>query len=270
MEADIRASSLALLRTSSSRSSSTVAALRPTLLRQMAPTKTSILSLPISPAAPIYHLHPDPLFPTISSFLALSTYVPPADLGSGPVALKEGDTIPPSMLRRSRQVREGGAFSYTSPLPLEFPYDIQESGDEQVKNVGKEVQARPVTIETKLAEFEPDTQYPVLDPTREGERPTAFASAMRESKVFPAPTLLSFSQRCADEWLPGLETGDAGRLNAKGEGTTEEVRVRKELVDVLAGKTVLARVPDEAGQTVVEKQGFAPWVRPILSCLLTT
>ena len=117
--------------------------------------RTSILQLPISPSAPIYHLTPDPLFPTPASLLQLSSYVPPESIsGPGPITLKEGDAVPPSMLRRSRMIRGGGAFSFVSPLPLEFPYNIQDTEEAQEKHVGKEVMARASTIETKLAEFE--------------------------------------------------------------------------------------------------------------------
>jgi len=83
--------------------------------------KSTLLSLPISPLAPIYHLPPDPLFPTPTALFDLSSYEPPEDLAeNGPVALKIGDPVPPSMLRRSRQVRMGGTFTYTSPRKSMF------------------------------------------------------------------------------------------------------------------------------------------------------
>lgn len=157
-------------------------------------------------------------------------------------------------------VRGGGTFSYTSPLPLEFPYNIQEQGEAVDKRVGDEVKARPTTIESRLADLEPSPQYPVFDPTqRSTDRPTAFSSSLRQSSIFPTPTLLSFSKRCADAWLPNLEAGDAATLNAKGPGTAEEVAIREKLVDVLAGRTALAREPVEGATDRVETLGFAPW-----------
>lgn len=96
-------------------------AIRPTVRTMSssvpAPTeKRSLQSLPISSHAPIYHLPPDPLFPTPASLLRLAEYDAPPDFGQdGPVALKEGDPVPPSMLRRSRQIRRGGCFTYVSP-----------------------------------------------------------------------------------------------------------------------------------------------------------
>lgn len=200
--------------------------------------KKPIHQLPISPHAPIYHLTPDPLFPTPASLFALSSYKPPEGLGSnGPVALREGDPVPPSMLRRSRQIRGGGAFTYVSPLPLEFPYDIQD-GEKQEKKVGKETQATAGTIEEALAGFEisPD----VVVARDEKGKATVFSSQVRQSDRFPKPALLALSNKCLEEWLPQLEVG--------AEGSKE----REQLVEILAGRSVLARQPDGG-------PGFAPW-----------
>jgi hypothetical protein len=184
--------------------------------------------LPPSPHAPIYHLTPDPLFPTVDSLLALSDYTPPApDAKAEP--LKEGDPMPPSMLRRSRAIRSGGSFTYTSPLPLSFPYDISKltevKGDENA------------SIEQALAAFEVSRDVIV---GQVNDQPTALSSKVRQSEKFPQGTLLSFSHRCRDDWLP--------QLNLGVEGSAE----REMLVDVLSGKTVLAR----PGQGPAS---FAPW-----------
>lgn len=216
---------------------------RPTAARH------SLLNLPISSAAPIYHLHADCLFPTPASLLALSSYEPPVDLASaGPVALKEGDPIPPSMLRRSRQVRGGATFTYTSPLPIEFPYDITEpqaeeesSGGDDVKVVGEERQAKAETIETALARLEIDPQVAVG-----GER-TAFSCKERQGSKFPEAKLLSFSERCRNEWLPQLLAPE------------ESEEAKQAMVDVFSGKTVLAREPDGQAKDQVGKLGFSPW-----------
>lgn len=219
-----------------------VASLRPFKPTRMAAQLQTqqIHKLPISPHAPIYHLKPDPLFPTPASLFALSSYKPPAGLASnGPVALKEGDPVPPSMLRRSRGIRDGGAFTYTSPLPLEFPYDIQEPEEQQQeKRVGQEVTATASTIEESLARYEVSPDVTVAD---DGGKGRAFSSAVRQSSRFPKATLLSFSSKCAEEWLPQLDLGV--------EGSKE----REQLVEVLAGKTVLAR--EAEGKDI----GFAPW-----------
>ncbi|KAL8293526.1 hypothetical protein RQP46_000227 [Phenoliferia psychrophenolica] len=215
--------------------------------------KTSILQLPISRSAPIYHLPSDPLFPSPASLLQLSSYVPPESVSApGPVALKEGDPVPPSMLRRSRMTRGGGVFCYVSPLPLEFPYNIQDTEVVQEKEVGKEVMAKAVTIETKLAEYELDRQFPVLELGKEDARPTAFESARRRSDDFPKPKLLSISTKCADEWLPQLDLGSA-------DGSDADKSTREQLLGVLGGRTGLAREPNPEGPEYPEKLGFAPW-----------
>lgn len=202
--------------------------------------KKPISKLPISPHAPIYHLTPDPLFPDPASLFSLSSYKPPEGLGqNGPVALRSGDPVPPSMLRRSRAIRGGGAFTFVSPLPLEFPYDIQD-GDKQVKEVGKETTATAGTIEEALAEFEisPD----VVVAQDEDGKPTVFSSKKRQSERYPAKAkLLALSNKCLEEWLPQLDIG--------AEGSKE----RELLVEVLAGRSVLARQPEG------KEPGFAPW-----------
>ncbi|BGP17618.1 hypothetical protein JCM10213_001269 [Rhodosporidiobolus nylandii] len=217
-------------------------------------TPRSLLSLPVSPAAPIYHLPPDPLFPTPASLFALSSFDAPADFAqSGPVALREGDPVPPSMLRRSRQIRGGGCFTYTSPLPLEFPYDIREPED--TENTGA---AKPSSIETELAKFEISPSKPVHDAAGgapgQGTTATAFSSEVRESERFPKAKLLSVSHKLLKEWLPNLDIG-------KEDGTDQEKAVRQQFVDVVAGKTVLARGPVASGNGTdkVAEKGFAPW-----------
>lgn len=211
--------------------------------------RTSIYKLPISSSCPIYHLTPDPLFPTPASLLELAEYTPPAHLdGPGPPQLREGDPVPPSMLRRSRQIRGGGAFTFTSPLPLEFPYDFSDPEDEGNagdKPAGAERQAKPVSIETQLAGYEVSRQHPVIGDADSSGKATAFSSRRRLAKSFPKAELLSLSTRCAKEWLPQLDTGDVAG--------TAEAATREKLIDVLSGKTVLAREADG------HDKGFAPW-----------
>ncbi|GAA5926797.1 Fmp40p [Sporobolomyces koalae] len=214
--------------------------------------KTTLLSAPISPLAPIYHLPPDPLLPTPDSLLQLSSYDPPENLAeNGPVALKIGDPVPPSMLRRSRQVRMGGTFTYTSPLPLQFPYDLDEPG---VEPSGPR---KASDIERQLRQFEVDPSNPVhdaaLDPAPEdSSHKTAYTCGKREASTFPEAKLLSISKKLLNEWLPQLDVGD-------DQGTEQERKVRQQFIDVVAGKTVLAR-QGGAGDAEGEK-GFAPWAQ---------
>ena len=137
-------------------------------------------------------------------------------------------------------------------MPIEFPYDIREDKDEERTN-----SARPSTIETHLAEYEISTKHPVFDAAATASsadsatnRPTAFTSAVRESERYPRARLLSLNRTFAADWLPQLDLGS----DTPGDAT------RQQLVDVLAGRTVLAREPDPTAQEdEVAKNGFAPW-----------
>lgn len=220
--------------------------------------KLPIQDLPISSCAPIYYLPPDPLFPTVTSLLQVSAYTPPDHIkAGGPPVLKEGDAVPPSMLRRSRIVREGAVFTYTTPLPLEFPYDLNVGKDEG----GEGKEETVVSIEHQLALLEPDISSPVV-PSNSPAASTLFSSAARDATL-PTPQLLAFSTRCAAEMLPNLDYGDAGTVVLSGEtDVKKDVQTREILVDVLGGKTVLARLPSEQGaqgDDKAVKNGFAPW-----------
>ncbi|GAA5948809.1 hypothetical protein JCM3765_003908 [Sporobolomyces pararoseus] len=218
--------------------------------------KHSLISLPISPLAPIYHLPPDPLFPTPDSLFQLSSYEPPEDLAeNGPVALKVGDPVPPSMLRRSRQVRMGGTFTYTSPLPLQFPYDLEEPGAEPTGP------RKASDIERQLRKFEIDPSKPVFDASLPSPADTNIATAYtcdkREASTFPQAKLLSISQKLLDEWIPNLDIGNE-------DGTEQEQKVRQQFIDVVAGKTVLSVKGKEGEKEEGEGNGitgFAPWAQ---------
>ena len=197
------------------------------------PSPVSILALPVSPAAPPYHLTPDPLVPSVSSLLSLSSYAPS---GSG---MDSSGKLAPSGLRRTRQITGGGAFSFVSPLPAEFPYAINQP------KTGKE----PTTIEAYLASLEPSPELMVSAAKGDGY---GLTSEARLGEDFPKPKLLAISHKAAQHWLPQLELG-------KADGTEEELKVREELVSVLAGQTVYARLPDDAAADKVEHAGFAPW-----------
>ena len=163
------------------------------------------------------------------------------------------------MARRSRQIREGGQFSFTSPLPLEFPYDLQEVeafllkeqglsvDDGEKREEGQAPTATALSIETCLAKLEPSLQFPILPPSSSLSIPTAFSSKLRESSLFPKATLLSFSHRAQKAFLPQLDIGEEGTVP------------RDQFIDVVTGKTVLARSGIEGSENKVERIGFAPW-----------
>lgn len=145
-------------------------------------------------------------------------------------------------------------------MPLEFPYDIREPGDEERTNA-----ARASTIETQLATFEVSPAHPVFPPSSSAcssstapsdvaaapssaAKPTAFTSPRRLSPSFPRAQLLSVSRALAAAWLPQLDLDSSPA-------------VREQFLDVVAGRTVLAREadPDADEADGVRRMGFAPW-----------
>ncbi|KAK4049153.1 hypothetical protein OIV83_004327 [Microbotryomycetes sp. JL201] len=196
----------------------------------MSTVRVGLHELPVSQHAPIYHLPADPLFPEPKSLLDLSSYKLPPDFGAkGPVALNEGDPVPPSMLRRSRAVRNGACFTYVSPLPLTFPYNTKELNDSRPESEND-------TIEDVLAKLEPSRDHVVA--TVANGAPTAYEAPLRQRSSWPEPRLLALSHKCLQEWLPQLDPGEEGS------------RKRKLLIDILGGKTVIVREGEES---------FAPW-----------
>ncbi|KAE8221999.1 hypothetical protein CF319_g4731 [Tilletia indica] len=86
-----------------------------------------ILALPLlDPAARLAtNLIPDPCTPAPRSLLA-----------------QPGQPGHPSFLRRARPVTQGAHFSYVTPLPLEFPYDIAVTTDAASSGLSEEDRSR--------------------------------------------------------------------------------------------------------------------------------
>jgi len=160
----------------------------------------------------------------------------------------------PSIQRRSRAVSAQSHFSFTSPLPVQFPYRLQPPDppppDEERLNY----------IEKKLAELEP-LEERSLPPTARGSRYKKFASSNRD----PERVLVGLSEAGLRDCVPGLDVGDAFSVIGKPsllpseevheptEATEEDVAARQELVDVLSGHSMI--VPfDGSGNPV-----SGPW-----------
>jgi len=116
-------------------------------------------------------------------------------------------------------------------------------------------------IERQLRQFEIDPTKPVLDAalsssSADSTTATAFTCDKREASTFPQAKLLSISQRLLDEWLPNLDVGAE-------KGTEEQQKVRQQFIDVVAGKTVLARRGESEKENAEGEgngvTGFAPW-----------
>jgi len=160
----------------------------------------------------------------------------------------------PSIQRRSRAISAQSHFSFTSPLPVQFPYRLQPPDppppDEE----------RPNYIERKLAELEPLEEQP-LPPAGRGSQYKKFVSSGRD----PERVLIGLSEAGWRDCVPGLDVGDAFSVIGKpsllpseeesqpAEATEEEIAARTELVDVLSGHSMI--VPfDESGNPV-----SGPW-----------
>ena len=160
----------------------------------------------------------------------------------------------PSIQRRSRAVSPQSHFSFTSPLPVQFPYQLQPPDppptDEERMNY----------IEKKLAELEP-LEEQLLPPSAHGSQYKKFASSNRD----PERVLIGLTEAGLRDCVPGLDVGDAFSVigkpsllpsedtNGDTESTEEAIAARQELVDVLSGRCML--VPyDENGNPV-----SGPW-----------
>ena len=189
-----------------------------------ATTRKPISALPLPPDHLLLtkNLTPDAELPNPSRFLEI---------------LKEK----PSIQRRSRAVSAQSHFSFTSPLPVQFPYRLQQRDyppptDEERMNY----------IERKLVELEPLEEEP-LAPAASGSLYKKFASDNRD----PERVLVGLSEAGLRDCLPGLDVGDAFSVigkpslvpsedeNGSAAATEEEIAARQELVDVLSGRSML-------------------------------
>jgi len=159
------------------------------------------------------------------------------------------------MQRRARLMPASTHFSYTSPLPIPFPYrlvapDPPQQGD-----------AQGAYVERWLTAQEP------LEPVGELNVPGSALSLDKWSsdKRSGRRQLLGVAPAGVRDCLPNLDIGDAfeviGKLalsDCRGSGAVEgENAARQELVDVLGGKTVLFAVPPNGPDT--NQSGYAPW-----------
>lgn len=160
----------------------------------------------------------------------------------------------PSIQRRSRAISAQSHFSFTSPLPVQFPYRLQPPdpppADEERLNY----------IERKLAELEPLSEQSSL-PAAHGSQYKKFASSDRN----PERVLIGLSEAGLRDCVPKLDVGDAFFVignpsllpseeeNKSTVATEKEITARRELIDVLSGQSMI--VPfDENGNPV-----SGPW-----------
>ncbi|KAJ7274519.1 hypothetical protein B0H12DRAFT_1089086 [Mycena haematopus] len=199
----------------------------------MAANKYTISALPLaSPAQLLTHnLTPDPRTPSV------------------PIFRNEVLTTGPSIQRRARLLAAEAHFSYVTPFPVPFPYNIEppSPSDEPAKP------EQPSYIEKWLAAREPRIAQPPAVPN------ASLCKYIPElyDNVGEAE-LLGIAETGLRDCIPHLDVGDAFALLGSPELTATEneeitdglesaVAARRDLIDVLSGRAVLM------------SDTFAPW-----------
>lgn len=141
----------------------------------------------------------------------------------------------PSIQRRARLLSPNAHFSYVTPFPVQFPYDIGLSTLPPHKDKAEAIEAWLVDREA-------------IHPHR-----NKFFSKNRDQPRF----LIALSQPTLDDCLPHLDVGDAfATLRTTDEGSpADAVQAREDLIDILSGHAVLM----SSETTDDPRTGFAPW-----------
>lgn len=197
------------------------------------------------------------------------------DPAHGPsVASFQRDTLQnhPSVQRRSRILDTSAHYSFTTPFPVPFPYNIPappnpEDRDSVIRG-----------IEGWLKDKEPLAKLPLSphvglesDEIIQGSGLRKYAAA--GNGFVKTRLLLGFSQSCVDDLLPALDVGDAFAILGKptldasavsspqSEHTqpTQSLQASQELIDVLSGySTLMTPFPDSEGSNSNDPS-YAPW-----------
>ncbi|KAJ7475769.1 hypothetical protein FB451DRAFT_1244693 [Mycena latifolia] len=194
-------------------------------------TKYSISALPLAPPSQLltHNLTPDPRTPSVAAFR------------------DEVLTTSPSLQRRARLLAPEAHFSYVTPLPVPFPYDIEPPSPSDAPPDS------PSYIEKWLAAREPRIAQP---PTSPNASLCKYTAEVRDN-VGDAK-LIGLAESALRDCIPHLEVGDAFALlgapalavddnEEVTEGTQPAAAARTDLIDVLSGRAVLM------------SDSFAPW-----------
>ncbi|THV03194.1 UPF0061-domain-containing protein [Dendrothele bispora CBS 962.96] len=136
----------------------------------------------------------------------------------------------PSRLRRARLAPQDAHFSYVTPLPLPFPYQIQLPEDD------------PKYVEQWLIDREPLSKV----------AGNLYSSEKRKQPAI----LIGLSETCLRDCLPHLDVGDAFTslgtprlVESEEEEYKSSSAACQDLIDILSGQHVV----------ISEEQNFAPW-----------
>ncbi|KAJ6531706.1 hypothetical protein B0H19DRAFT_1188115 [Mycena capillaripes] len=197
----------------------------------MAHSKYSISALPLVPPAQLlaHNLTPDPRTPSVPAFR------------------NEVLTTSPSLQRRARLLAPEAHFSYVTPFPVPFPYDIAPPSPSDTQPES------PSYIEKWLAAREPRIAQP---PAAPNAGLCKYTPEVRDD--VGEAELIGISETGLRDTVPHLDVGDAFALlgapalaaaesDEITEGSESAVAARKDLIDVLSGRAVLM------------SDIFAPW-----------
>ncbi|KAJ6513390.1 hypothetical protein C8R45DRAFT_813590 [Mycena sanguinolenta] len=200
----------------------------------MAATKYTISALPLAPPAQLltHNLTPDPRTPSVSKFRS------------------EVLTAGPSIQRRARLLAAEAHFSYVTPFPVPFPYNIEPPSPSDSEQAQPE---QPSYIERWLAAREPSIGQP---PATANAALCKYVPELSDN--VGQAELLGIAETGLRDCVPHLDVGDAFALLGSPELTAAEseeitegpecaVAARRDLIDVLSGRAVLM------------SDTFAPW-----------
>ncbi|KAF7330454.1 hypothetical protein MVEN_02484400 [Mycena venus] len=197
----------------------------------MAASKYTISALPLAPPAQLltHNLKSDPRTPSVATF--------------------RNEVLPkgPSIQRRARLLAADAHFSYVTPFPVPFPYNIEPPSPSDAQP------EEPSYIEKWLAAREPRIAQPSTAPN------ASLCKYIPElyDNVGEAE-LLGISETGLRDCVPHLDVGDAFALLGSpqltaseseeiADGSESAVAARRDLIDVLSGRAVLM------------SDTFAPW-----------
>ncbi|CAO1619733.1 unnamed protein product [Parajaminaea phylloscopi] len=218
---------------------------------------------------PLLSLPLPPISQRVTNSLLPDGYTP------SPTSLVQVAESTPSLIRRSRPVLQGAAFSYVSALPLPFPYDFPADQVEATKVTPSEGQAgakedsKEEQYQKQLDDVEKllrryEAQSSALDsPAYPATTPDGLAGHIapaRQAQSFPSARLLGVSPATLRDCLPSLDVGDALQFIESTSGRdgpdtyssgpmaaepkTDAEKARYQLSDVLGGRAWPAILPN--------------------------
>ncbi|PWN29664.1 UPF0061-domain-containing protein [Jaminaea rosea] len=223
---------------------------------------------------PLLSLPLPPLSQRVTHQLLPDGYTP------SPTSLISTQDSTPSLIRRSRPVPHGAAFSYVSPLTLPFPYEFPKeevkAANAATQNGGKEgigeesaeqqYERQMNQVEGVLRRYEvaPSDLAAPAYPAKSKDGLAGYVAVGKQSQSYPSARLLGISPAALEDCLPELDVGDSFDFIAKTTGrdgpdtyssgpmaqqpTSDEGKARYQLSDVLGGRAWPAVLPSNEAE----------------------